>query len=38
MDRSVSPVMWRSDEYSSRRLSTNFKPHEPFLGTLTTFG
>ncbi|KHG06075.1 hypothetical protein F383_32151 [Gossypium arboreum] len=32
MDRSVSPIMRRNDEYSLRRLSTDSKPHEPFLG------
>ncbi|KHG13938.1 hypothetical protein F383_00917 [Gossypium arboreum] len=32
MDGSFSPVVRRSDEYSLRRLSTNSKPYEPFLG------
>ncbi|KHG08347.1 hypothetical protein F383_35885 [Gossypium arboreum] len=31
MDESISPVMRRRDEYSSRRLSMDPKPYEPFL-------
>ncbi|MFQ6639639.1 hypothetical protein Gotur_016840 [Gossypium turneri] len=34
MEGSVNPVVRRNDEYSARRLSTDSKPQEPFLGNI----